>query len=87
MNEDELTPAELEDRAWAITVAAAEDRAEDVDELLVTLTWDDIVSVVYAVARTSATILAGPRGRAELADAIRRQLLERQAERDGHGDG
>lgn len=84
-SEDILTPSELEDRAWAVLAAAAEDRPGDVDELLVTLRWDDLVTVVHATARACVTILAGPDGHARLADAVRALLLDRRVEREGRG--
>ncbi|MER6484108.1 hypothetical protein ABT264_11270 [Streptomyces virginiae] len=82
MSEDHLTADELQDRAWAVLAAAAEDRPGDVDELLVTLPWDDLVTVVHTTARACVTILAGPDGHARLADAVRGLLLERRAERE-----
>ncbi|MGW2584528.1 hypothetical protein ACWCYZ_24915 [Streptomyces virginiae] len=87
MSDDVLTPAELQDRAWAVLAAAAEDRPDDVNELLVTLPWDDLVTVVHATARACVTILAGPEGHARLADEVRALLLERRAERERGSDG
>ncbi|GHC26998.1 MULTISPECIES: hypothetical protein [Streptomyces rochei group] len=92
MTEELLTPDELTDRCWAVTAAAAEGRHEDVDELLVTLPWDDLVTVVFTVAQLGVGLLSGgadPRdqeARARVADRLRGFLLERLAEREGPAD-
>ncbi|MGG8409949.1 hypothetical protein ACM614_26950 [Streptomyces sp. 12297] len=87
MSEEILTTDELEDRTWAILAAAAENRSGDVDELLVTLTWDDLVTVVHATARTCARVMVGPGSLDQLAEQVRGHLMERRAEREGLGDG
>ncbi|WP_411076656.1 hypothetical protein [Streptomyces sp. cmx-10-25] len=87
MTEEHLTPDELTDRCWAVVTAAAENRPDDIDELLVTLPWDDLVSVVFSVAQLGVGMLtrgADPRdedARARVADRLRVLLLERAAGR------
>lgn len=94
MIEERLSPDELGDRVWAVLAAAAEDRDDDVDELLVTLPWPDLVTVVVGVAGLSVGFMAGgvfpppDAERARLAEYFRALVLERLARREpGHGDG
>ncbi|WP_435272201.1 hypothetical protein [Streptomyces parvulus] len=92
MTEERLTPDELGDRCWAVLAAAAENRDDDVDELLVTLPWDDLVSVVFTVAQLGVGLLSGgadPRdqeARARVAETVRRELVQRLAERERPAD-
>ncbi|MGW0630148.1 hypothetical protein [Streptomyces sp. NPDC002758] len=85
--EEDLNPDQMEDRVWAILAAAAENRTDDISELLVTLPWPDMVEVVFYVAQLGVALLtggAGPRdqeARARVAARLRALLLERQAGR------
>lgn len=87
MTEEHLTDDELSDRVWAILAAAAEGRDQDVSELLVTLPWDDVVTVVLGIAGLSFGFMAGgvfppsEAERARLAEHFRALLLENVAER------
>ncbi|MGW1034314.1 hypothetical protein ACWD4Z_19255 [Streptomyces antibioticus] len=89
MSDEILTPDELHDRTLAILAAAAEGRADDVDELLVTLPWHDLVTVVFGIAQLGARIFAPSvpamfeQTQTQAADRLRALLLERQAERPG----
>ncbi|WP_405698202.1 hypothetical protein OHA99_26730 [Streptomyces coelicoflavus] len=93
MTEERLSPDELTDRCWAVLAAAAEDRHDDVDELLVTLPWPDLVTVVCGIGAFTAGAMAGRAGldeataRTDVADVVRRELLERLARREGRTDG
>lgn len=87
MTEEQLTPDELSDRVWAIVAAAAENRPDDVDELLVTLPWPDLVTVVFGMAQLGVAMLsqgADPYdedARARVADRVRALIVERVAGR------
>ncbi|MFD0138022.1 hypothetical protein ACFVIL_29280 [Streptomyces sp. NPDC127159] len=92
MTEEWLDQDELTARCWAVLAAVAEGRHEDVDELLVTLPWDDLVTVVCGIGSVAVGALAGPTGldkataRERVADAARRLLMERIAKREGPPD-
>jgi hypothetical protein len=95
VTEEQLTDEELQDRAWAVLAAAAEKRADDIDELLVTLPWDDMVTVVSLTATLCVGYMAGngvfppPEGELErTAEQLRALLLKRRAARESsHDDG
>lgn len=88
MTEEQLTPDELGDRVWAIIAAAAENRTADVDELLVTLPWADLVTAVSGLAQLGVAVLAqgadpyDTDARARVADTLRALIVERVAGRD-----
>ncbi|MGW1039640.1 hypothetical protein [Streptomyces sp. NPDC002547] len=92
MTEEYLTADEMEDRVWAILAAATENRPEDIDELLVTLPWPDLVEIVFFVAQLGVALLtrgADPRdqdARAKVATQLRALLVERLAARERPGD-
>ena len=89
-----LSDEELHARACAVLVATAENRDEDVDELLVDLVWGDLVTVMFTVANLALGYVA-PRGwdvrdpavRARLAERLRADLLARAARQGGPADG
>ncbi|WP_108986961.1 hypothetical protein [Streptomyces coelicoflavus] len=93
MTEELLSPDELTDRCWAVLAAAAEDRHDDVSELLETLPWPDLVTVVCGIGAFTVGAMAGRAGldeataRADVAAVVRRELLERLARREGPTDG
>ncbi|NEA78033.1 hypothetical protein G3I30_02640 [Actinospica acidiphila] len=93
MSEEHLTPDELTDRCWAVLAAATEQRHDDVDELLVVLPWDDVVTVVCGIASFTVGAVIGQAdmdertGRERLAEVVRRELLERLASRERPADG
>ncbi|MGA5339024.1 hypothetical protein ACPCK3_07395 [Streptomyces griseoincarnatus] len=93
MTEEHLTPDELGDRCWAVLAAAAEDRHDDVSELLEPLPWADLVTVVCGIGAFTVGAMAGragldePTARSRVAEVVRRELLERLAEREGPADG
>ncbi|MGV9875290.1 hypothetical protein ACWDUG_21585 [Streptomyces cellulosae] len=84
---------ELQDMASAVLVAAAENRDEDVDELLVALIWPDLVTVVFMLANLALGFVAPrswdvrePAVREHLAERLRAELLSRTARREGLAD-
>jgi hypothetical protein len=89
VTEEQLTEGELTDRVWAIVAAAAENRPDDMEELLVTLPWPDAMTVVFCVAQLAVAMLsqgADPydtEARARVADQLRALIVERMAGRDG----
>ncbi|MGW3392791.1 hypothetical protein [Streptomyces hydrogenans] len=93
MSDEILSSGELADRCWAIVTAAAENRPDDVGELLVSLPWPDLVTVVFGVAQLGVVLLTpgvDPRdedARARVAEGVRALLLERAAGREPGRDG
>jgi hypothetical protein len=93
VNEEYLSPDEMEDRVWAVLAATAEDRDQDVDELLVTLPWDDLVTVVCGLGSVAAGAMARRTGldaataRGRVAEVARTLLMERRAARERPADG
>lgn len=87
MTEEDLSAGELRERALAVIAAAAEDRDDDISELLATLPWDDLISVVYGVASLCAAHMAGsrfppdPAAMALVADHLRGRIARCAAER------
>ena len=89
VTEENLTADELQDRAWAVLAAVAEERGADVDELLVTLPWRDLVAVVYGIANVTVGFMAGSHDfpltaaeRTRVVVMLRGMLLNRAAGRD-----
>ncbi|MGA5262439.1 hypothetical protein ACPCI0_19635 [Streptomyces griseoincarnatus] len=89
-----LSDEELHARACAVLVATADNRDEDVDELLVDLIWPDLVTVVFLVANLALGYVAprswdvrDPAVRERLAERLRAELLARAARREGLADG
>lgn len=87
MTDEALTDRELEARAWAILAAVADDRGADVDALLGTLLWSDLVAVVYAIAHVCVEFIAGTddltdADRERVGAQVRRILLRLTAEDD-----
>ncbi|MEU3033506.1 hypothetical protein [Streptomyces griseoaurantiacus] len=92
MTEEHLSTDELQDRCWAVLAAAAEGRDQDVDELLVTLPWADLVTVVCGIGSLAVGALARSFGldedtaRGRVAEVARGLLAERLAAREGPAD-
>jgi hypothetical protein len=86
-----LTEGELIARAWAVVAAVAEERTGDVDELLRTLRWPDLATVVYALGNLAVDLIAELRGldceapedRALVAEQARRLVMRGMTDGDG----
>lgn len=91
MTEESLTESEMVARALAIVATVADERGDDLDELLVTLPWPDLLTVVYAVANTTVETLAllhgldagTPEGRQKVAEQARRLAVRELSDDDG----
>jgi predicted outer membrane lipoprotein len=86
-----LTEGELMARAFAVLAAVAEERTDDVDQLLVTLRWPDLTTVVYALGNLAVDVIAELRGldcevpgdRAAVAEQARRLVVRGMTDGDG----
>lgn len=87
MTEEDLDVPELEDRVWAILAAAGDNRPDDVSELLETLPWSDLVTVVFGVAELNVRLMSGgdEQARGRLVERMRAHLLERAGQRGQTG--
>ncbi|MCX4557956.1 hypothetical protein OHA02_17310 [Streptomyces phaeochromogenes] len=93
MTEERLSNDELYDRCWAVFALAVEGRDDDVDELLVTLPWEDVITVVCGLGSMAAGAMGRGTGldevaaRARVAGMARAMLMERLAARERPADG
>lgn len=86
-----LTEGELIARAWAVVAAVAEERTSDVDELLRSLRWPDLTTVVYGLGNLAVDLIADRRGldceapedRAVVAEQARRLVVRGMTDDDG----
>ena len=91
VTEEDLDVPGLTARAMVVIATVAEGRTDDLDELLVTLRWDDLVTVMNAVADVTVQALAlvygidhrSPEGRQAVADQARRLAVRELSDDDG----
>ncbi|MGA5599865.1 hypothetical protein ACPCUF_02305 [Streptomyces griseoincarnatus] len=91
VTEEHLTESEMVARAAAILATVAEERGDDLDELLVTLPWPDMMTVMYAVGNVAVEALAllhgldneTPEGRQAVAEQARRMAVRELSDDDG----
>ncbi|MFF9215507.1 hypothetical protein [Streptomyces viridosporus] len=85
-----LNESELVVRTLAVVAAVAEERTDDVDELLRTLDWPGVTTVAYSLANVAVESLAvlygldseTPEGRAAVADQARRLVMREMTDDD-----